>query len=482
MTLLPALLALLAAPPASAQQPDWKAFFDGARPAPSAVFAPAPKAAPAGAAALSARQKAEVDAELDAAGRAAAAWRGYDALAKPLLLWSPDGQAVLIGQPKPVAGFSQGSYRGRPLAAASGYPDPGFDFRMNQDVGGSPTTIISEREGAPQDHAALFVHERFHDYQRAWRRGGGYSDYLLEDPEDIAAAQLEQEALADALDAPSPRAALERFAALRRWRYARHPEIAGAEAWQERAEGTARYVELAAAPSAKGNTRPLQADLRAPLRLEDMAKTRLYSTGAAMGRLLDGLAVAWQGQVEGGRSPFEVLDAALALDDARAQALAGAQLSRPEYAKALARAQASVAKFVAERRAALERFERSAGVKVVLPLAWDGPDVPDVNFSGQAWYRFPGGGNLYDPAEVYLVHWRGLALRIEDKPVMESGSGAPTFFLDPAALSVDGRPWKAVPGELSFSKLAASQPGVELSMGRGRLSYDGKTLTLRVGR
>ncbi len=474
-----AVAVLFAVPRAWAQEADsWRAFFDGAR---SGAGAPrlisAKSAAPVS---LPPGQRREVDAALEATKRAAAAWPGYDALEKPLLLVAADGQAVLIGNPHPPAGFVSLKYRGRDAAIGAGYPDPGIDFRMNQDVGGVKTTVIAEGygDGGPDDHAALFVHERFHDYQRTWKDGAS-GDYTIEDPEDIAAAQLEQAALAQALDAQAPRAALEEFEALRRWRYARHPEIVGAEAWQERQEGTARYVELAAEPSARGNTDPLEKQLRWPLTLDNMQKGRQYYTGAAEGRLLDRLGIPWRAAVEGGKSPYDALHDALALDDARAQALAQAALAGPEHAKALAQAQDAVARAVAKRQAALDRFDRAAGTLVRIDASPGGSGTgPHAGFSTSDWYRLPGGGDLFDPAEVYLLTWRGLTLRVENRAVKVDKDGSPMVHLDLSTLLVDGRPWTGARGEKAFSALSLAQPGVALTAGAGRLSFDGAVLVL----
>ena len=235
-------------------------------------------------------------------------WPGYRFHERPLVLFSRRGEAYLVGGDVVPAGSERvEDPRVRlpdvvRLRLAPGAINPNQPFKQEARVAGVSAFAIRFGDRQPGgDWFRLLVHEVFHVHQReVWGQIEPETPacrYPVEDVEQLVLAELEQRALAAALphleEQPRVLTALAEVRALRDARRALPSgEKAGAiERHEERLEGAARYVELryAVAAGVLGRAE-LVTELRralSSLRLANAHKWRYYSTGAALGLLLD---------------------------------------------------------------------------------------------------------------------------------------------------------------------------------------------------
>ena len=231
------------------------------------------------------------------AGRHNPVWPGWNASDTPILIYLPGVQDVLIGHPRPPAGFAR--YRGRtPFGTAPVYVHDGATIigwdgqNTSREVGGVQTLVLADSpsnlrqklrgwmgdprpaetriaelslEGDlapdPYGEMAMIAHEAFHVFQArsAPDKGADERDvrlYPCLSVDNNVAVALEGQALAECMRAAGPRearAAGVRWLAVRRERRTRLPARAVAyEDANEFSEGLAKYVELALMRSLEG--------------------------------------------------------------------------------------------------------------------------------------------------------------------------------------------------------------------------------------
>ena len=179
----------------------------------------------------------------------------------------------------------------------------------------------------------LFVaHEAMHRYQMLnWTNSEGYQEGKEYDlsAEHISLIFLEQKLLLLALetdDASVRENALMQFVAVRTKRNELWPGAVGVDNQQERIEGMPRYLEYRLAiingyEEEKALYNSVLNELEYSLNpMEGMTRDilkfgRFYSSGAALGVLLDQLEIDWKARIETGETPFDVLSDYYAIED-----------------------------------------------------------------------------------------------------------------------------------------------------------------------
>ena len=260
-----------------------------------------------------------------------AIWPGFSLVEEPILIHRPGGRSFLIGAPEaPGEALSLPSFPHLPriLAVPAGevHVNPSILFSRDVPVRGATAFMIRHTDAMKRlRFFRLLVHEVFHRYQERHflrDRTAPLCRYPMEDVHHMAAALVEQRLLARTLSASSEadaRAGLVGYLAVRLHRHEHFPEGAAVrviEDWEERLEGTARYVEERYA-SAAGLLEPgaMVAGLRAALQHlapKDLQKWRYYRTGAALLVAVDRLSPDghWHHAVDDGQTPLDVaLDA-----------------------------------------------------------------------------------------------------------------------------------------------------------------------------
>ena len=475
------VLALLAPRPSAAQVPIGASaldqLFDGAAVRQDAAVAVPGRSAPSDVSqpgrllssrpSLTAEQRRAMTAIEKGAAATEGAWPDHSLLAKPLLMVLSDGSALLSGWllkdgPPPPEFRPVFEHKGKEIfyVAAKG-PELNFSFRLNYPFGGKETTAVRAEKGfeTPEELVELAAHERFHDFQDYFDEPP-YSRYAVEEPEDVALANMENKALAWWLRSGSMDA-MKDFAALRMVRRRRFPGSA-AEEQQENSEGTARYVEMAARKALRGEKSVkelLLENLEKRAELNDMPKSRLYPVGATLSLFLEKREKGrWQPEIEKGKPLSALALAEIGLDPASADARVARVTRRADYAAELAAARESVAALKAQKADALERFKNLPGQRV------DIRGLKNGHFSTWEWLDYADGTRIFDP----LVRWVADGFEIKDMMALSAGE-ALTFVLPPGVLvETDAR---IVPGAAPapFTTFKATGANVSIDLGPGTI-------------
>ena len=294
-------------------------------------------------------------------------------------------------------------------------------------IGGVLTATLSNTgTTAPlRRQAALVIHEAFHVYQRQHHPEWSANEadlflYPVDNAETLQMRRLESEALRRALSSAEQsqcwaRAALDARAA----RFAKLPSSAVEyERRTELNEGLAQYVEDRAAGETRADLLP--AGEFAP----DQIRLRAYSTGEALGLLLDRFDPPqsatqqdpgrffgnWRDELDGGKGQF--------LDQILERRLSGAKACEfyaPEKKAALQRAQADVGQLQKQREQALRDFHAQPGWRVVVESAGAGFGIQG-----------------FDPLNVSLV---GSGLVLHRRYLKAGGNGATLEIIGGRALT-----------------------------------------------
>ena len=331
-------------------------------------------------------------------------WKGFDFSTYPLILYTSQAtgdHGLLFNYPtsqapegfRPVSGFS----RVYDTVSSQAYPAP---FDIGYPIGDYQGVVID------RDFSLLTViHETFHFYQHSKAFFDENTTHNTSyEAEDVALAELEQAALANALQSNASQqstAYIHRFLNLRNLRNALHPEeVTSNENSLEAIEGTAAYVEkrfsqLAfeaklsstteeAYQSAAEIKKQILADLRAEIDKDAMKRGR-YSTGFAMAQLLSGYSIDWQKQIESGQTLVDVLQAASRYPGVTT-GFAEDVRQQPDFLKRKAAQQAYIETLNQAKERAIRNFESSKGTQITvrLPFAFGGVAIStrdEVNIS-----------------------------------------------------------------------------------------------------
>ncbi len=333
----------------------------------------------------------------------------------------------------------------------------------------------------------ISVHEAFHAFQGASRREGRrfgrgensfwVSQYPVFDVENETDWALEGRLLGGALGNPLPleaRRLAQAFVAVRRARHARMgAELAEFEAMSELNEGLAQYAEVRTSSAAAELARLDSLTAGSSLSV----RRRFYTTGAAMGLLLDRLAGdSWKRSlVDDNLTMQDALARASGFDAASdsLRAEAARRFDRPRLAAA---AEQGVRALLATRRRQADSLLARPGIQVVL----DG-GFGQCQFDPQNMLRV-------DSASVLHTRWllvcRGQALSGEfTRPVLTDATRATAVIGEEheVRLTVGG----ARVALAGLTSLPAAQdvriesPGLTLRVARADVTRAGRVLRIR---
>ena len=413
---------------------------------------------------------------LDAPSDANTVWPGFSLPERDWLVYDSSG-AYLVTRSVPPASFVA---NGRWFFHTGALP--GLNGTQNTAYRLGDLTVTAIPVGtSPEATASTLYHEAFHAFQdgrfRSPARGSFLSGIGGELTRELAASiEVERRVLRDAIRAKGiDQARLRQAVAVRDRRSASSSDaILAAERHAEQYEGLAQYVEEHSIQRAR--RRPARAAVDAvafrlafPMREfgspdERLVRVRAYGTGAAIGILLDRLAVDWKDEAQ-----TEPLDRLLARHVAvpadRTEALAAEAYARYKYAALLT---AKDPPWGDLRIFGEREFDAIAPYRLVieigprLTMAWNASTVAGRPSGSHQ----PGPGVMLLPfADRFAAEEDGLTVSVNDRPVRLDVSGTPrtiTILLSDAP-------------RLNGERVT---PGYEREMSAARVEADGATVTV----
>jgi hypothetical protein len=426
-------------------------------------------------------------------------WPGYWPPDQAFIIYRPGEGALLVSAqappppyaPLPAAGLPK-PLRGRAWFRPGDLQGVGRPFIIGYPIGGGRTAVLVLADEEAKDLAALIFHEQFHDHQRKAFKHRMSSQFVAPRavPDRVsfaAAAETERRVLAAALGSRPGEVRtglLRQYLALRREREkGLSPDLPRVERQFEKMEGTARFVDRAAAALSPGSDRKLPELLAESLR-EDLSamrqpylsawfRSRSYGVGAALTYFLRELDPRhWRAAAEGSEPLDERLAALIGFDSVPDRAGLAAS-ARSAFGHDSIRA-ALEPRIRAGERGEIKSTEEfhALGVhrvvfEVVAPMK-NGRREMEMGFS-------TGAGGMTQLAEAQLVLpdpqmveivLPFAALAVRGLPFMsESGDTNVYTILLPAAPRVNGRAGLAS-GEHRLERLDLTADGLKLSVER----------------
>ncbi len=322
-------------------------------------------------------------------------WPGFDA--RTVAVAAFDGERTLLFRhPKPPSGFERLPGQDELWVFAGRFP--GVTANSSADIGGilTATLIPAGRDASVAERAGLLLHEAFHVFQRTHHPSWSANEaelftYPVNNPRLLTLRRIETAALRRALasEAPAQSSCWARTAlSARQERFAGMPsDAADYERATELNEGLANYVERRAGGLPDSTIIPKIGF--AP----ESFRQRSYSTGAALGRLLDRFHPAWRESLE--RDDSTALGALLwkALTPTAAPTCDFTAAERSHFQSAAVGDLKALRERLAEQRSA---FLQQPGWKLIItasdvPLFPQGFDPLNVQITG--------------PSEVLHTRW-----------------------------------------------------------------------------
>ncbi len=408
-------------------------------------------------------------------------WPGYRPHDFPLIVFRPGARSFLVNPGFDPTGAARvvdprvdetvWMVDSRTLPFSDGLP-----FARNVEWQGHTFFLVRHLDQADKKSwFRLVVHEIFHEYQQQWVSVPfpELCRYPYEDEENAFSARAEEMMLARLVAIQTAGGAdkpLAEYLATRSVRYGREgvgPGAAGIEEWEERIEGTARYVEEAYAVAAGLATPSAAAEELVryfkTFRPGDLQKWKYYRVGLALGTLLDGLDDEdWKEACQKGDSLFRyALDL---LSDETAEVL-------PDVPRVLAPFQGerqavrdSLAAYLATERTLLDKWKAQGDTRFELVLPARGSAYytnRGVTIEMADCYRLATGITSYvDFANGLEISSRGVATRngpITYQIIFHANLGS-------ARIEVDGSPLPPDTSEVHIERsLLLEGDGFELN-------------------
>lgn len=466
-------------------------FFASSAPASGAA---APAAAPA-------PELLRLAAEVRKTGpKLARLWPGYWPPGQAFIIYRPGHGALLVADKAeeappsfvalPAPGLPKG-LRGRAWFRPGDLQGVNRPFILGYPIGAGRKAVLVLAEEGAKDVGPLIFHEQFHDHQgKAFghRLGSQFvGPKAVQDRAGFAAAaETERLILAAALAAKTKARTrlLHQYLALRRDREkALPPELIKVERQFEKIEGTAKFIDRAAAALAPGADRTLPALLAETLRLDLSAngepfvegwfRSRSYGVGAALTYFLRELdPKGWRTSVEGTVSLDERLAELTGFGSVGDPAgLAESARSRFAYERTRAGLEPKIRAAERGEIKSAEEFYALGAHRVLFEAKLatkNGTREGGMGFAtGPRGMTFLAEGHLVLPdPKVVDVTLPFAALTVRGRPFM-SRSGATNFYtiLLPSGPSVNGGGALA-PGEHRFERLDLTAEGLKLSVER----------------
>jgi hypothetical protein len=426
-------------------------------------------------------------------------WPGYRPDALPYLVFRPGQRSFLVNPRSVPAGAVRLHPRGirytvYAIAAADMAVRPGLPFSREFPVGDSTAflvrhTVHNDRDG----WFRLVVHEVFHEHQRQAFRKAPFPArcrFPYEDREMRFLGLVEEKLLASMMRKDESDVVVSDLALLagirsRRYALADGPADQGIEYWEEKTEGTARYVEESYAAAAGLTDR---AACRSKLEkylddvpAEDLQKWKYYRSGLALALAMDSLGLdGWKAACEEDRCIFPFLLEALPQDAIPSGQALDAQVEqfRP---------------FMATIDAATEGYlEREKS----LLAAWQAEGTHQFRVAlgsrGAAYYSNRGVTFVMADCSRLVTGIlqfvdRSYGLEVRNRGIRLSGMDGPYVIVfyedaDKGSLRLDGRDYTAGSGKQSFARsLSASYPGFDVDwQGSGTAEVTGDRVALEL--
>jgi hypothetical protein len=418
-------------------------------------------------------------------------WRGYWPPQQAFIIYKPGEGALLIsgeaGPPSFVALDRNGlpkALRGRAWFRPGTLEDARRPFMFDYPIGGGRTAILVFADGRSGDLPSLIFHEQFHQHQRTAFEGPGAFDFVAPDavPDRAsfaASAETERRVLAAALTARPGKAReklLHSYFALRREREAAlGADVLKVERGLERIEGTAEFVERAAAAYAAGSEKRLPALLSDSLREglgaggEPFALTwfrsRSYSVGAALTYFLRALdPKGWQRTIESGTPLDQRLAALLRFDRVPAPAALASEARAAFGYDAIRSDLAPKIEAAAQKEIkSVEEFYALGAYRLVFEAK--GAVLGFTTGPGRMVQISQTQLVLPDPRFVSMKHPHALLTATERPFLSETGEIGRYTALLPSVPTVNGLASLA-PGEHRFDKVEVIGDGLKLTVER----------------
>lgn len=397
-------------------------------------------------------------------------WPGFDPAAAPLAIY--DGSKTwLVGHPAPPAGFAP--VDGAPGISVRSGRLPEVSANSSETIGGVVTaTLLLVAGRAPEEEAAVAIHELFHVYERRVHPDWAANEvallhYPFTDADALALRRLEHLALRRALRADGAEASAwaAEALALRKERFARiPPDAADYERATELHEGLAQYVEDLALERRAGRLGDEEF-------ASEKVRERGYAAGQAFALLLDRVDPGWPEKLTRGATLDGVLGEALGK-------IPPAALADRERASALRKAREDVAALEKERARLLRELETRGGWAIVVEAKEGEPLFPE---------RFDP-WNLRLLAPTLVLHGRSLrasnaqgAVELFGREALSEAAGADPLFQGMRRIRIAGLFAPPKVTEPPDGSVEATAEGVSLRFAHARLVRNGKTLEVRVG-
>lgn len=428
-------------------------------------------------------------------------WPGYRPGKYTLLIFRPQKRSFLINPRVVTPELTRLDARGirlsvyavesRGLQVSSGLP-----FAKDFPVAGNEAFLVRHLDRSNADSwFRLLVHELFHEHQRlTWDKSPFPEQcrYPYHDETNVFVAHVEALMLADMLEESAAEGISERlarYAALRRHRYGLETGNAAQqiEEWEERVEGSARYVEemymVAAGKSSRSKADKRVTSYLRKFRPKDLQKWKYYRTGLAMAFLAEAAGIdGWKEQCAQANCLFPYLLEQLspAVAELPAEAIAEELDHREEVRDAVLD---KLRAYLEKEEQLLDNWQKQGRFEVKISF----PSRGGAYYTNRGTtFSLPDCSRMVSGILSYVDRLYGLDVR--NRGIIISYQDDTYFIvfkdnLTDGSMEVDSTAIDPVPGVLSFAEaIEARYPGWSLIwQGTGKVSIEDDNVDIQLG-